>query len=146
MAEKFFKADDDPEQMPINKKSGDKLLKLHPKSINFVLSNGHPVSWAVVVPTSKELAEKFINKEINERQLLDMSEPQKIYSALYLCSAFTIPEYRRKGLSLKLIKEIIAVIPHTTDCVYFYWPFSGEGRKLAGKLSEDLGIKILERN
>ena len=97
------------------------------------------------MPTTKELAEKFLDKEITERELLDLTKWQEKYSVIYLCAAITILEYRRKGLALKLFKQAIAKIPKIEDYMLFAWPI-GEGVEgLNKKLENDLGKKILVR-
>lgn len=141
-AERFFGTVNDPEQMPVSKESLYKLQKLHPKTFLYKTLNNEPVSWTVVLPTSKELAEKFIQGKINERELLDMTEPKKEYEALYLCSAFTVPEHRRKGYAIEMLKEAIDGIPHAAKAEFFVWPYSEEGGAVIKKLEEILGRKI----
>ena len=141
-AERFFGTLNDPEQMQITKDSFYKLQKLHPKTLIYRLENGEPVSWAIILPTQTELMDKFLRGEINEQKLLDMTKQQKTYEALYLCSAFTIPEFRRKGYIIEMMKEAINAIPHTDDVKLFAWPYSEEGKLLVEKLVRILGTKI----
>lgn len=141
ISEQFFGTVNDPEQIPITEGSNFKLHKLHPKSFIYKLENGEPISWVVVVPTSKELMDKFLRSEISEKELLDMSEPQKEYGALYLCAAFTVPEYRRKGYAVEMFEEAVNSIPHTADADLFTWPVSPEGEKMIERLQ-----LILKRN
>lgn len=143
IGEQFFGTASDPSQMPATRESFHKLQKLHPKTVVYRLENGEPVSWVVVLPTSTELMEKFLKGEINERELLDLTEPQDRYAALYLCAAFTVPEHRRRGYAVEMFKEAIEAIPHTKDVKLFAWIFSEEGRKLTEKLNSILGAKIL---
>lgn len=145
ISEQFFGTKNDPEQIPLNKESGDKLQKLHQKALLYEIENDEPVGWAVVVPTSNELAEKFLKGEISERNLLDMTEPAERYEAFYLCAAFILPEYRRKGLAVKLLKEQIDSIPHIENPTLFAWIYSQEGERLADKLEQELGMKIHRR-
>ena len=58
---------------------------------------GNPITWVIVMPTQRELAERFLRKEVNERELLDLTKPEAKYGALYLCSAITVPEHRGEG-------------------------------------------------
>jgi hypothetical protein len=143
IAERFFRTESDSNQMPITRESFYKLQKLHPKTLVYRLEKGEPVSWVVVLPTQIELMEKFLKGEINERELLDLTKSQDRYGALYLCAAFTVPEYRRKGFVVQMFKEILDAIPHTDDIKLFAWPFSDEGRKIIEKLNQILGVKIL---
>lgn len=142
VAEEFFGTASDPEQMPISRESLDKLQSLHPNTFLYKLKSGEPVSWVVVLPTSKKLAEEFLSGEINERELLGMTEPQEKYEALYLCSAFTVPGERRKGYAAEMIMKAIKNISLTHDALFFAWPFSEEGRMAVKKLETELGAKI----
>lgn len=141
IAEQFFGTASDPDQIPITKESFYKLQKLHPKTVVCKMENGEPVSWVVILPTSNALAEKFLKGEITERELLNKTEPQERYEALYLCAAFTVPEFRRKGYIIELGKEAIEAIPHIENVRFFAWPVSKEGKLLAEK-----GGQILKRN
>lgn len=145
IAERFFGTQKDPEQMPINLASYDKIQKLSPYSLICELKNDEPVSWVVTVPTSKVIMNKFISKEINEKQLLEISNPQDKYDAIYLSAAFTLPDHRRQHLATKLFLEAISKIPHTDDVDYFGWIYSKEGRKLGKTLEKKLMTKILTR-
>lgn len=72
------------------------------------MENGEPISWVVTLPTTNDLASKFLEGRISERQLLTMTETQNEYDALYLCAAFTIPGFRRMGYATELfLKSII---------------------------------------
>ena len=142
IAEKFFDTATDPTQMPISKESLDKLQRLHPDTFAYKLENGEPVSWIVVLPTTKKLAEEFLSGKINERELLDMTEPQEKYEALYLCSAFTVPGSRRKGYAEELIKKSLASMPLIPGALFFAWPFSEEGRVMIEKMEKELDVQI----
>lgn len=142
IAEKFFGTSEDPEQIPITKESFHKFQDLDPNSFLYKLDKGEPVSWVAVLPTSKNLAKKFLNQEISEKELMNMSQMQDKYDAIYLCSAFTVPSHRKKGYALELLKQSIEQIPHTDDVQLFAWPYSKEGLALGKKLEKQLGKKI----
>ena len=146
MAEDFFKTESDSKQILIGKESFYKLQRLHPKTVVCKLENGELISWVVILPTQVELMEKFLNDEINERELLDMTEVQEKYEALYLCAAFTVHKYRRKGYALQMFKEAIDAISKTENVKLFTWLFSEEGGKIIEKLNQILGTKILVKN
>lgn len=142
IAEEIFGTHEDPNQIQIKRESAEKLDSLTKDWLVYELDKSeNPISWIVVVPTTKEIAEKFLHKEITERQLLEMTSPQKEYSALYLCSAITVPEHRRQGLAEKLLKEAINKIPKTNNCILFAWPFSEEGNHLIKKMQNYFDIK-----
>jgi len=96
IAEEFFGTENDPNQMPITMESFYTLQTLHPDTILYKTKNNDPISWVVILPTQKELMEKFLNKDINEKELLTMTKKQDTYDTLYLCSAFTMPKYRKQ--------------------------------------------------
>lgn len=145
IAEEFFGTHQDPDQIPISQESHDKLLKLHPRSVIYKLIDEKLVAWIVVVPTISELMNKFISGEITERELFNLTEPQKSYDALYLCSSFVLPEYRRKGYAIELFLKAIKDISQNKKIQLFAWPFSKEGQKLAKKLKQTLNTDILIR-
>jgi hypothetical protein len=140
--EKFFRTTNDSQQIPITKEALDKILQLHSNAFLYKLENNEPISWVVVVPTSKDLADKFLNDEISERELLDLTKPQLVYEAIYLCSATTMPEHRRKGYVIEMMKEAIGSIPHKEDVKLFAWAYSPEGKALMEKAAREFGVKI----
>jgi hypothetical protein len=145
IAEQFFGTANDPDQIPITEESFHKLQKLHPKTMLYRLENSEPISWVIVLPTSEALANQFLKGEITERELLNLSEPMVRYEALYLCSAFTVSEHRKKGLAIQLLKEAIDSIPHIENVKLFAWSYSFEGSLLVKKLERGLGVKIYLR-
>ncbi len=142
ISEEFFGTKDDPNQIPITAESHSKFLRLHPRSMIYKMEDGQPVCWVLVLPTTKKLASRFLVGEINERQLLDMTEPLAVYDALYLCSAFTVPAYRNKGYAALLLKDCVQGIPLTEDPMIFAWIFSEEGGRIVEKLGQELGRNI----
>ena len=138
VAEEIFGTAHDPEQMPVTQASRDKLNALTPNWLAYETdAAGNPISWVVVMPTERELAARFLNKEITERELLDLSKPEAVYGALYLCSAITVPAHRGRGLATRLLKEVIEKIPLAPDAMLFAWPTTDLGRRLAKSLAAD---------
>ena len=142
ITERFFETATDPEQIPTKKDSLRKLLALHPGTFQYRIENNEPVSWVMVLPTSNALAEKFLQDQITERELLDMTEPQPEYDAIYLCAAFTVKGYRRKGHVLDMLKDALCTIPHAQNVKIFAWPYSDEGEFLIRRLERELGTTI----
>jgi hypothetical protein len=142
IAEAFYGSAHDPDQIQITELMQQKLATLHPQSVHYKLIENEPVSWVVVVPTTKDLANQFMQQEITERGLLDRTQPQEVYDALYLCSAFTVPPYRQKGLATKLLNQAIKSMPLTQNALLFGWVFSPEGEALHYALSREQGLKI----
>jgi hypothetical protein len=144
IAEEFFGTQTDPNQIPITFETVKKLNNLSKSWYEYELNNKEePISWVVLVPTQKEIAEKFLNNQITERQILDLTKKQNVYNALYLCSAFTVPEERGKGLATNLFKRAIKNIPLTPDAFVFAWPFSEDGLKMLDNNSNLGGRNIL---
>ena len=146
IAEQFFGSQEHPDYIPITKESAQKFERLNPNFMVYKLKDGEPISWILVLPTSLNLMNQFIKGDINERQLLDLTQPETKYEALYLCSAFTVPEYRRHGYVLEMFKEAIEKISHTENFTLFAWPVTQEGKELSIKLESILGHKILLRS
>lgn len=135
LAEEIFGTESDPDQIPINDESTKKLDALCDGWLETDLDDkGEPASWAVVMPTQRLIAERFLNKKITERELLDLTEPADTYDALYIVSVITVPEHRGKGLASEVIKRAIARMPVNPDALYFAWPTSKEGEGLMRKL------------
>jgi predicted GNAT family acetyltransferase len=89
---------------------------------------------------------QFLNHEINEKQLYELTEPSQEYEAIYLCSALVLEEYRNKGyakeVTLHAIKEIRNDHPIK---VLFYWPFTEGGMYAARSIAKELELPLLER-
>lgn len=146
-AEKFFGTLDDPEQIPINMASHDKLVAIDPNSMLYKRNvDGKVVGWTVFVPTTSELMRGFLAGEINERQLFDRTKVGDNYDALYLCSIIVPPEHRGKGYAKDLGAEALKRFSQT-PCIQnvFAWPFSEEGKQLLGHAKE-LGLNVFVRN
>lgn len=146
IAESLFGTQNDPEQILINEEANRKLRGIHQDTILWREDgNGNPISWIVVVPTSIPIMEKFLKREISEQKLFDIATEEKKFDALYLCSAITIPEYRKRGLAMELMLEAIEKFAPKKEQPLFSWPYSPEGDSLIRKLEEKLGRKILLR-
>ncbi len=71
IAEEVFQAAEDSEQMPANKESGQKISSLSPFCLLCETDEkGEPISWILAIPTSMSVAEDFLQKRINERELI----------------------------------------------------------------------------
>jgi len=136
----FFGTNDDPTQIKISVEAFEKFKSLSPDTILYeVDESGEPISWIANLPTTKELMKKFLSNEITEKELMDATKPQDKYSAVYLCAAFTLPEYRRKGFVRKLMMESINRIPLTEDFELFAWSVSPEGLDVVRNIEKETG-------
>jgi GNAT superfamily N-acetyltransferase len=146
LAEVFFGTRNDPTQISVNEEVIAKLQRIHPATLSEEKDGNGPIAWTLVIPTTHELMEQFITKEINEQELLDKTTPGGSYDALYLCSALVLPEHRGKGLAKHLVSGAIASIrkEHPIQC-FFYWAFSTEGEKLATAMAGEFRLPLYRR-
>lgn len=146
ISERFFGTETDPTQIPMTQSSTNKLTAIHPDTVLHKFDEaGNPIGWSVIIPTSLEVMNKFLAREITEKQLLDLAAAEKKREALYLCNAFVLPEHRRKGYAKALWQEGIRKLSLGKDLPLYYWAYSEEGRALANSLSRELGKTISTR-
>lgn len=105
-----------------------------------------PVVWILMIPTTSDTMQRFLKSDISERQLLMETKPGDTYDAIYLCSAYVLPEFRRKGLAKKTAMEAIANMQkdHPIKALY-YWPFSEDGKASAQALAKELGLPLYQK-
>ncbi len=128
VAELIFGTKDDPQQIPIGD-SREKLKKLNENCFLYEVDDqDNLISWIVVMPTTEELMQKFLKKEINERELFEKTPIGVEYTALYFCSAITLPEYRGKGYARNLRLEAFSRF-NAKDMQLFSWPVTKDGLK-----------------
>ena len=147
LAEDFFETKNDPSQISVTGDVMDRLLKIHPSTRGEERDENGPVAWVLVIPTTLDVMTRFIEKRINEQQLLDETAPGDRYEAIYLCSALVLPEHRGKGLARKLVTAAVTSIrrDHPIECLYF-WSFSNEGERLARAIARELGLPLYRRH
>ena len=146
MAEEVFAVKSDPDQLDVNEEIIARIRALHPATVTEYNDSKGPVVWILILPTTLYLMNKFIDKNINEKQLLDLTPVNIKYEALYLCSAMTLPEYRKKGLTKRLTLEAIEKIRETHPIQkLFVWPFTKEGEALANAIAHSVSLPLLIR-
>jgi len=145
LAEETFNTGDDPDQAPVSRASMDKLTALHPKSISYRLDGDKPIGFTTILPTTKDLMRRFLDGEINEKELFNLSQKQDKYSALYLMSAVVKPEHRKRGLAFEMALEGLDSIGVSLDTDLFCWPFTDEGRALADRVAKHFGLAMHHR-
>ncbi len=147
IAEEIFGTESDPDQMPINDETRKKLNSLCSGWLETEFDEaGEPISWAVVMPTQRALAEKFLLNQISEKDILEMTETADIYDAVYLVSVITVPEYRGKGLGKMVVERAMANMRATPDAMYFSWPTTPEGEGMFKKYGTFLDKEIKIRH
>lgn len=146
LAEKSFDAKNDPEQLDVTEEVISRLLKIHPSTVS-EFDDGHgPVAWLIVIPTTYDLMERFLEKEISEKALFDLTPTDASYDVLYLSSALVLEEYRRKGITKQLALSAIENIrrDHPMKAI-FVWPFSKEGNLMSETIARLAGLSLYKR-
>ena len=146
LAEEVFAVKNDPDQLDVDENVIRNLQSLHPSCVSEYADDNGPVVWILLIPTTQELMNKFLNKEISEQELYDKTKPGQQFEAIYLCSAMVLPEYRNKGIARKLTIEAINKIRenHTIHALYV-WPFSKEGDSLSENIARSVELPLLKR-
>lgn len=112
---------------------------------NFICykENEIPIAWSLVLPTSKEIKGRFLNGEINEKKLFEISTKNPSFESLYLFVVVVLPEHRQKGLAKELMNYQINYFKDKYNINdFFAWIFSTEGDKLVKSLERENSIKV----
>ncbi len=143
LIDEVFSTRQDPGQLQVNAEQMRKLQALHPATLSEEASDEGPLIWVLLIPTTEHLMRLFLSGDLNEKELLEQTNPDDKLTALYLCSVTTLPEARGKGrtrdLCLSAISEINKVHPLQ---FLFVWPFTKEGKALAEKLARETGLPL----
>ncbi len=146
LAEEVFDFKNDPDQLNVDQEIIARLKKIHPSTMSEFSDENGPVAWLLVIPTSVELMERFLSKEITEKELYEMTPENTEYDALYLCSGLVLPEYQRKGIIQRLAINAIEEIRKDHPIRFlFNWAFTEGGDRAAEKLAELTGLPLLKR-
>ncbi len=146
LAESAFDTRNDPQQLDVNQEVIAQLQSLHPSTLSEYDDGKGPVVWILLIPTTQELMQQFLENKIGEIQLLEKTSAKEKFTAIYLCSAMVLEEYRGKGIAKKLTLEAIQNIRklHTIQTL-FVWPFSKEGEALARNIAQTLQLPLKVR-
>jgi len=146
LADEVFSSRTDPNQLNMDENVMEHLQLIHPDTISEFDDGNGPVCWILCIPTTLDLMNQFINKEISEKELYELTPLNTKYEAIYLCSALLLEEFRGKGIAQRLgIKAIENIkIDHPIKALFF-WSFSKEGEKLADKASGLMGLPLYKR-
>jgi hypothetical protein len=146
LAGEVFDAKNDPEQISVTDEDVERLRALHPSSMTQEATEDGPIAWVLVFPTTHELMERFLRKEISERELLWQTPVGGILSAVYLCSALVLPEYRGKGVAKELTVNAVQSIQRDHPIKeLFVWPFNEIGEQAAKSVARETGLPIRVR-
>ncbi len=146
LADDSFAAKSDPDQLDVDQEVIERLQKIHPDSVSEYDDGNGPVAWVVLLPTTFALMQQFLDKEITERELYDLTPFNITYDALYLCSALVLDEYRRKGIAKRLALEAIAKMRRNHPIkALFVWVFSHEGDLASATIAAEVSLPLYKR-
>lgn len=143
LADEVFASKTDPDQLDVNPEVLDHLRMIHPATVSQRDDGNGPVAWILLIPTTDELMEGFLENRISEKELYEQTPLNAKYNALYLCSAMVLKEYRRKGIAKQLTLDAIAEIrkDHPIETL-FAWTFSNEGLLTAEALARLVSLPL----
>ena len=146
LATEFFDTKNDPSQLSIDETVMERLHEIHSAAMGGLSNENEPIAWTIVIPTTHGIMNQFIGQSIGERELMELTLQQKIFEAIYLCSAMVLPEHRGKGLAKQLLCSSIRAIQNDHSIRHlFYWAFSREGDALSQAAAKELQLPLLKR-
>lgn len=146
LADEVFAVKNDPSQLDVDEGVIRRLKRMHPATVADQDDGNGPVAWVLVIPTTIDLMNRFLDNEISEKELFELTPVDAIYEALYLCAALVLEEYRRKGIARHLTLNAVENIrrDHPLKCL-FVWPFSEEGDKLAQIIASETSLPLYRK-
>ncbi|MEP6796233.1 MAG: hypothetical protein ABJB16_18035 [Saprospiraceae bacterium] len=146
LAEDVFASKNDPDQLGVNPDILERLSHIHPSTISEFDDGLGPVVWVLVIPTTQDIMNRFLDHSINENELFELTSPGISYEAIYLCSALVLEEYRRNGITLKLALKAIENIrkDHPIRSL-FVWTFTTEGDLTADTIAWKASLPLYKR-
>jgi hypothetical protein len=146
LADEVFAVKCDPSQLDVNAEVLARLKKIHPATISEYNEGNGPVAWVLLIPTTTELMEQFINEYITEKELFELTPLHVSYDTIYLCSALVLEEYRRKGITKTLVlKAIVKIRKKHPLKAAFVWAFSPEGNRAAETIASLAELPLYKR-
>ncbi len=143
LATEVFDARNDPEQIAVTEQDMERLHALHPATMTQQATDDGPVAWILLFPTTHDLMERFLRKEISERALLSLTPVGGRFEAVYLCSALVLPEYRGKGVAKRLSVDAVRSIQKDHPIKeLFVWPWSKGGDRAAESVARETGLPL----
>jgi hypothetical protein len=146
LATDVFDVKNDPSQLDVDQHVIERLLRLHPAAVSEYNDGNGPVAWFLCIPTTISLMDRFINQDITEKELFDLTPENVAYDALYLCSALVLPEYRQQGITKTLADKAIEKIRAGNPLkALFIWPFSHEGMMASESIARLANLPLYKR-
>jgi GNAT superfamily N-acetyltransferase len=146
MAEEVFAYKNDPDQLQVNQDIIERLHRIHPSTVSEYNEGDGPIAWLLVIPTTEELMNRFLERKISEKELFELTPLGIQYDTLYLCSAMVLEEYRRKGIIKNLVLKAIEDIrkDHPLKAL-FVWSFTKEGDLAAEAIARMTELPLYKR-
>jgi len=146
LADEVFDMKNDPQQLNVDQDVIRRLSSMHPSTLSEEVDGNGPVAWVLMIPTTYVVMEQFLNNEISEKEMFDMTPTDARYEALYLCSALVLEEYRRMGIAKRLVLSAIENIrrDHPLKAL-FVWPFTEEGDRAAEAIAGIVGLPLFKK-
>jgi len=146
LADEVFASKNDPDQLDVNQEVIERLKRIHPATVSEFDDGDGPVAWVLVIPTTTELMNQFIENRISEKELFDLTPTDTTYNALYLCAALVLAEYRGKGIAKQLTLNAVESIRKNHPLkVLFVWVFTKEGDLLSDSIACLTSLPLLKR-
>jgi len=146
LADEVFAVKSDPSQLDVNAEVLERLHQLHPATVSAFDNGNGPVAWVLLIPTTLDLMNRFLDNQITEKELFDLTPLNSAYDAIYLCSALVLEEFRRKGVTKQLALAAIENIRETHSLkAAFVWAFSPEGDLAAETIAKSAGFPLYKR-
>jgi hypothetical protein len=146
LAEEVFASRTDDSQLVIDEEVMQRLQNIHPATINEYDDGNGPVVWILLIPTTLQLMDLFLDKKITEKELFEETPLNVPYEAIYLCSAMVLEEYRNKGLAMQVGLSAIEAIRIDNEIqALFVWAFTDAGDALAEKVSAITQLPLFKR-
>jgi GNAT superfamily N-acetyltransferase len=143
LADEVFDMKNDPEQLNVDQEVIRRLSSMHPSTLSEQVEGNGPVAWVLVIPTTLELMNRFLDGKISEKELFNLTP---LNEALYLCSALVLEEYRRKGITKRLVLSAFENISRDHPIkALFVWPFTEEGGVAAERIATLAGLPLFRR-
>ena len=104
LSDDVFSSRTDPDQLNVNENVMEHLQLIHPDTMSEYDNGNGPVCWILCIPTTLDLMTKFVNQNISEKELYDLTPLNTKYEAIYLCSALLLEEFRGQGIATYMLR------------------------------------------
>jgi GNAT superfamily N-acetyltransferase len=146
LADEVFAVKSDPSQLDVNAEVLDRLHQIHPATVSAFDPGNGPVAWVLLIPTTIGLMNRFLDNQVSEKELFELTPLNTAYEAVYLCSALVLEEYRREGIAKQLASTAIECMraSHPLKAA-FVWAFSPEGDRAAETIARLAELPLYKR-